>query len=655
MESMMNCKHQFRVVLCAVVIVGVVLSGGAAAPAVPAGVGGIASPDPPVIGPASGLTVAGEAGPGVRIVPSIARVVAWDDMLRSNIAPPSGNLPAFDALPMQQEEPEAPPNGAASANVRHVLGGLGSAPTLGLRFKAADRSDTIDDMWPEGIRPPDTMGAVGPNHFVEAINGNVSIFDKATGYRLSSVSLLAFFAEVHTEDIPYDPRVVFDHHSGRWVVMAVDCRCGPNTIVFAVSLTDDPTGSWFLVGFPASGFADYPTLGVDADGIYIAANIAEKVWAIEKAPLLEDPPSVGTITEWTVFLDGALHPAHTYGTPGMQYFVETNGVSALRIHQLEGPLTDPTLTVSGPVAVPSFSSPPNAPALGSTVPISVGNGAGPWLQMAVFRDSSLWTAHTVAQNGRAACRWYELDPANLTLIQSGTVGHPSLHYYYPSIMVNSAGDAVMSFSGSDATQYVATYFTGRRAGDPAGQMATPVLLKEGEAPYTVLDTGGRNRWGDYSYTTLDPSDQLTFWTLQEYAESPENIWGTWVGQLSFEMFDCNGNDIDDAEDIASGASDDCDDNGVPDECQPDCNTNGVADTCDITQGDSPDEDGDGVPDECACLADLDQNGAVEPFDLALLLGFWGPNPGNPADFNGDGNVDATDLANLLSSWGPCPA
>ncbi|MEE8169485.1 MAG: hypothetical protein V3T70_02965, partial [Phycisphaerae bacterium] len=424
----MNCKHLFRVMLCAVVFAAAGRSDDGTAP-----------PGPPAVGSAR------NTGLPIRIVPSNARVVAWDDMLRFDIDLPSArtspraNLPELDALPMQQEESETaarrPSHSAASALVRNVLGGRASAPTLGLRFKAADRTDTIDDMWPEGIRPPDTMGAVGPNHFVEAINGNVSIFDKATGYGLSSVSLLAFFTEVHTEDIPFDPRVVFDHHSGRWVVMAADCRCTPNTIVFAVSRTEDPTDSWILVGFPAGGFADYPTLGVDADGIYIAANISEKVWAIEKAPLLEDPPSVGVITEWTVFLDGALHPAHTYGTPGVQYFVETNGLSALRIHQLEGPLTDPTLTILGTVAVPSFSTPPNAPALSSTVLISVGNGAGRRLQMAVFRDGSLWTAHTVTQNGRAACRWYQLDPVNLTLIQSGTVGHPSLHYYYPSIIV----------------------------------------------------------------------------------------------------------------------------------------------------------------------------------------------------------------------------
>ncbi len=55
-------------------------------------------------------------------------------------------------------------------------------------------------------------------------------------------------------------------------------------------------------------------------------------------------------------------------------------------------------------------------------------------------------------------------------------------------------------------------------------------------------------------------------------------------------------------------------------------------------------------------ADLDGNTDVGAFDLALLLGSWGPCPGKdacPADLNGDGNVGAYDLALLLGAWGPC--
>lgn len=60
-------------------------------------------------------------------------------------------------------------------------------------------------------------------------------------------------------------------------------------------------------------------------------------------------------------------------------------------------------------------------------------------------------------------------------------------------------------------------------------------------------------------------------------------------------------------------------------------------------------------------ADLDADGDVGAFDLALLLGDWGPcpepcTPGDPAqtcpaDFSGDCQVKAFDLAILLGNWG----
>ena len=54
-----------------------------------------------------------------------------------------------------------------------------------------------------------------------------------------------------------------------------------------------------------------------------------------------------------------------------------------------------------------------------------------------------------------------------------------------------------------------------------------------------------------------------------------------------------------------------------------------------------------------CPEDLNGDGQVRASDHALLLGAWGPNPGNPADFDGNGTVSAPDLAQLLSAWGPC--
>ncbi len=54
-----------------------------------------------------------------------------------------------------------------------------------------------------------------------------------------------------------------------------------------------------------------------------------------------------------------------------------------------------------------------------------------------------------------------------------------------------------------------------------------------------------------------------------------------------------------------------------------------------------------------CAADFDGDNRVSAFDLAILLGSWGPCEGCPADFDDDGDVDAADLAQLLGNWGPC--
>ena len=55
-----------------------------------------------------------------------------------------------------------------------------------------------------------------------------------------------------------------------------------------------------------------------------------------------------------------------------------------------------------------------------------------------------------------------------------------------------------------------------------------------------------------------------------------------------------------------------------------------------------------------CPWDLNGDGVVGPFDLAVVLGNWGPCKGCPADLDGNSQVGPFDLALLLGNWGPCP-
>ncbi len=522
--------------------------------------------------------------------------------------------------------------------------------------------------------PPDTDGAIGPNHYVITVNRNLAVYDKATGGELMNILLTSFLPGSNG-----DPRVLFDQHSGRWFIINTDFNAGAR-IYIAVSLTDDPLGGWFKTNFvtaqgsDAGAWPDYPTLGVDANGIYTSAYMVPggmTIFAIDKAPLIAPSPSLGTVTAFRQLpWEGAIQPAHTYGAADGEYLVSYASSSSLRLRRVNPPLTSPTLTQVAIIPVAPFSTAPDAPALGSTVPLDTVDER---LMMAVWRGGSLWTAHTIAAaGGKAGCRWYQLNTASPSVVQWGTVAAPTMYYYFPSIMVNQLGDAVMGFTGSNSSMYAACYYCGRRAGDPLGEMSEPVQFKAGTGPQNNIDSYGRNRWGDYSYTTLDPSDEHTFYTIQEYGHATD-IWGTYVAVLQTTAPDCNGNGIPDSQDIANGTSMDCNLNNTPDECElidcngngvldecdlawatsQDCNANATPDECDIAGGVSGDCQGDGVPDECQIA--LGPISRLEPLDVGpgwTVEGQWafgpptggGSHGGDPAAAHTGANVYGYNLA-----------
>ncbi len=109
-----------------------------------------------------------------------------------------------------------------------------------------------------------------------------------------------------------------------------------------------------------------------------------------------------------------------------------------------------------------------------------------------------------------------------------------------------------------------------------------------------------------------------------------------VATAELMVRDCNNNDIPDDQDIAADTSQDCQPDGIPDECQvppldmaaPDCNENQIPDDCeadcnhndypdecDLTDGISDDCNSDAIPDECE--PDEDEDGVIDDCDSCL--------------------------------------
>jgi hypothetical protein len=152
--------------------------------------------------------------------------------------------------------------------------------------------------------PADANGVVGPNHFMEFINGTVAVYNKSAGASVQRKSNAAFWADagliISSDAATTDPRVIYDPASQRWFATQIDFDANAtdptseaNNFLLAVSLTASPTGPWKGFKFqsdPDNGFfADFPTLGLDTNAVYISGDFYSAGEVPEGAGLVSIP------------------------------------------------------------------------------------------------------------------------------------------------------------------------------------------------------------------------------------------------------------------------------------------------------------------------------------------------------------------------------
>ena len=410
-----------------------------------------------------------------------------------------------------------------------------------------------------GFIPPDTMGAVGPNHVGVLINGHFSVFNK-TGTPQLSKSLDQFWIDAGVTpagSFSFDPRILYDPDNQRWFAASVDNGRGANNFLVGVSASSDPTGTWTGFQIDADSddthWADFPMMGMNQDVVVVQANMFpigtgtsdKSTLVLPKSGLLAVTPTVAGAT--------LLEETSSTSNPGFsaQPIVDMdNGALPLPIlaawnkpagwlkaSDIGGTAAAPTLnTTGGFISVTSRGSPPDIDQPGSKQDIDAGDNrfsGNVVMQKHSWRpNSSLWAVHGVEIAGRAAIEWYEIDANTDAVLQSGIVDDASLAFNYPSIAVNDDGDVVIGFSGGDPNTFMSTYVA---VGETTGGVTTfslATLTQAGAADYERLDGADppRNRWGDYSATVVDPNDPLHFWTFQEWA-SDTNVWSVQVTEI----------------------------------------------------------------------------------------------------------------------------
>ncbi|WP_135823877.1 hypothetical protein [Halorussus ruber] len=433
--------------------------------------------------------------------------------------------------------------------------------------------------------PSDSQVAAGNGKIVHALNRQVAIFNKQSGQREHQVPLERLWKPVipepeggfaFGEPFVFDPRARYDREADRFVVSATQYEPGITTDgeiidreeleegeyegeqvsrpprgwwVVAVSATSNPNGEWHVYRIPPldnEGLVDYPPLGIGEDAIYLTQNFFGDAFEItmvtlDKAAMyagesvtgyhftgMNDPDSDGL----TFTVQPALQP-FTGGETETYYLVNADfpapdpSPETLTLWELTDPLDSPSLSCYT-LDVAPYSYPPAARQKGGDETDYV-DTLGTRLMNADLDGGSLWTAHTIQYDwdgdGRAvaAIRWYEIDVASRSVVQSGVYGEAGTSYYIPTVGADD-GTTVIAHNVSGPDTYIQSVVAGRTADFPEGQLEDAVVVQDGESNYDFGEGFGTPanplRWGDYNGVSVDPSSGR-FWTVSQYSPDVE--------------------------------------------------------------------------------------------------------------------------------------
>jgi hypothetical protein len=442
------------------------------------------------------------------------------------------------AIPATVED-APPPVAPARLSVASAFEGLGNlsdnAPVTG--FKAV---------------PSDANLAVGPNHVFQMVNIVGRVSDKLGG-TTSTFSLRSFF-QMDTGTDESDPSVVYDAATDRWFATYLQSSSTQSSVILAVSTSGDPKGTFcrFRLGAQTSEtfLQDFPQLGISDDKVILTYNafsltgptmfFGAGYYAINKADLVTVggcPTSVRRVRVPPNLARYGIQPARSISSTGTLYMAtndflapEQNSVVVIGVNGVPGMglVSEDTFTVT----VRRWQSPPDADQPGSSVKLNTNDES---VITAVWQNGALWIGGNERcmpggdATPRSCLRLVQIRTDTRSLQQDITFGSAGRYFYYPALSPDGAGNLVVVFNASSATEPAGVRATGRLVSDPPNSLVPSILLRGGGGAQT-----NSGRMGDFYGAAMDPADPSQVWVIAEYIRATgSGDWGTAVAQLTF--------------------------------------------------------------------------------------------------------------------------
>jgi hypothetical protein len=444
-----------------------------------------------------------------------------------------------------------------------------------------------------GITPPDCMGDIGLTQVCIASNNGIKWYAKPTvcdapltTSNTSGIGLLPnpavnvyiedFFASVSANESVTDPHVHYDRLSQRWFIVAINTAAASNRVLIAVSSgpTISGTSSFTFYQFahdvdaggsdPDKGeFCDYPTLGVDKNALYIGGLIfgsvtgsfkGTSVYVVRKSSVTGAGPLVFTAfrqvgtTNTGMFCAQGVHNDDPAADRGYFVAVSASNFGQLDYFVVNNPGGTPSITPPGIIDVPDTDFPNDVTVKGSTKKLDAADDRllnAHLVKNKLNGSLSIWTSHNIGVNSsglssgavldRSAVRWYQLNVNGntLSLNQSGTMfdnGSTRRSYWMGSVAGTGQGHAAVGATMAGPDDFANVAIAGRYGSTPSGTLFAPVMATNFEAIFNLQADETVQRWGDYSQTVVDPGDDMTLWTFQQFTSGTDR-WAVRATQL----------------------------------------------------------------------------------------------------------------------------
>ncbi len=390
--------------------------------------------------------------------------------------------------------------------------------------------------------PPDPTGAVGLNNYVQIVNATfVRVFSK-TGTVQSTITLGNLWSPPTANW--GDPIALYDKYADKWFLAQFGQEGSNNMVYIALSQTGNPSGSYWVWKFTSPQFPDYLKFSVWWDGYYMTSNQStQKVFAFERSQMIagnasarsvyanfNPPKPSGFFCPMPADADGQLPPN---GTACPIFSYSDNGwgggnIDAIQIYKSTVTWgATPTMTNAFVAAVStaafdgSYDVNWNDISQPGTTQKLDGIGGilqfrAQWRKWVNYNSVVLAWPVKISATQRSVM-WCELHQNQGTgvwsMYQQGVYTPDNYYRWMGNIAMDGNGNIALCYAKSgSSTIFPSLGFTARCAGDALGQMSfAETIAQAGTAAQS-----GINRYGDYCQTTLDPTDDLTFWHTGEY-------------------------------------------------------------------------------------------------------------------------------------------